>query len=64
LLLLPKASFSTSRLRAGQRELGLGRICERNKEWRADGQIDRDRIQRFREHQRKQLEIEAGEAVR
>jgi len=46
----------------GEREIALEleRIRERNKELML--LVDRDRIQRFREHQRKQLELEAGKA--
>jgi hypothetical protein len=47
-----------------ERELAieLERIRERNKELTL--LVDRDQIKRFREHQRKQLEVEAGEADR
>lgn len=51
--------FQTSGPGERQLALELERIRERNKQLML--LVERDRIQRFREHQRKQLEIEAGE---
>ncbi len=50
--------FETAGLSERELALELERIRERNKQLML--LIERERIQRFREHQRKQLEIEVG----
>jgi hypothetical protein len=50
--------FATSGQSQGQLALELERIRERNKELML--LVERDHIKRFREHQRKELAIEAG----
>jgi len=50
--------FETAGLSQGELALELERIRERNKQLML--LIERERIQRFREHQRKQLELEVG----